>query len=63
MQQERLIRLSEVKRRTGLSRSTIYANIKNGTFPKQCKPSVGVSAWKESDINAFIEGVWHNKEQ
>lgn len=59
MQQERLIRLREVQGKTGLARSTIYANIGKGIFPKPQKPSPGVSGWKESEIIALINGVWH----
>jgi predicted DNA-binding transcriptional regulator AlpA len=53
------MRISEVKSRTGLSNSTIYANIKKGIFPKPPKPSPGVSAWRESEIIAIINGNWH----
>ncbi len=59
MNAERLLRIADVKCRTGLSNSTIYANIKKGLFPKPQKPSPGVSAWKESDIIAVINGIWH----
>lgn len=59
MNQDRLLRLPVVKALTGLSRSTIYENIKKGLFPKQCKPSPGVSAWKESEIYDLINGNWH----
>ena len=31
---ERILRLSDVKARTGLSRSTIYLNVGTGTFPR-----------------------------
>ncbi|MBI3441222.1 MAG: AlpA family phage regulatory protein [Proteobacteria bacterium] len=31
---ERILRLADVKARTGLSRSTIYLNVSNGTFPR-----------------------------
>lgn len=56
---ERLLRIGEVKLRTGLSNSTIYSNIKKGLFPMPLKPSPGVSAWKESDVIALINGNWH----
>lgn len=56
---ERLLRIDEVKRKTGLSRSTIYANIKKGIFPKPQKPSPGVSGWRENEILALINGNWH----
>lgn len=59
MNQDILIRLPEVKRLTKLSRSTIYGNIKKGLFPKQYKPSPGVSAWKKSEIKDLINGTWH----
>lgn len=59
MNADRLLRIGEVKRRTGLSNSTIYANIKKGIFPKPQKPSPGISAWKESEIISLINGNWH----
>ncbi len=47
---ERLIKLSEVIDRTGLSRSTIYNRIDDGTFPKQIKISKRSMAFIESEI-------------
>ena len=52
---ERILRLKEVKDRTGLSRSTIYLNINQGTFPKSISLGVRSVGWLESDINAWIE--------
>ena len=40
--------------RTGLSRSTIYRKIAEGTFPPQIKISVNGTGWHESDINRWI---------
>lgn len=51
----RIIRLPEVKQRTGLSRSSIYAYIKVGTFPKQCRIGVRSAGWLESDIDGWID--------
>ena len=48
---ERIVRLKTVIARTGLSRSTIYRKIVEGTFPPQIKISVNGSGWHESDIN------------
>lgn len=58
MKQDRLMRLPEVITATGISRSTIYENMRKGIFPKQIKPSPGISGWKESEINALINGEW-----
>ena len=51
---DRIVRLKTVLARTGLSRSTIYRKIAEGTFPAQLKISVNGAGWKESDINRWI---------
>ena len=51
---DRIIRLRTVLSRTGLSRSTIYRKIAEGTFPPQIKISVNGSGWHESDINRWL---------
>lgn len=58
MNQDRLLRLPEVISLTGISRSTIYGNMKIDKFPKQYKPSPGTSGWKKSEIIAHINGEW-----
>jgi len=40
--------------RTGLSRSTIYRKIVEGTFPPQIKISTNGADWKETDSNRWI---------
>lgn len=51
---DRIIRLRTVLARTGLSRSTIYRKITEGTFPAQIKISTNGSGWHESEINRWI---------
>mgnify|MGYP001759758640 CR=1 FL=1 len=51
---DRIIRLDTVLSRTGLSRSTLYRKIREGTFPAQIKISINGAGWKESDINHWI---------
>ena len=53
-EQDRIVRLKTVLARTGLSRSTIYRKIAEGTFPAQLKISTNGSGWHESDINRWI---------
>jgi prophage regulatory protein len=50
---DRIIRLKTVLARTGLSRSTIYRKIAEGTFPTQIKISVNGTGWHESEINRW----------
>ena len=47
--------LCEVQRRTGLSRSTIYEKISEGTFPRQVKVGPRGVRWLERDITAWIQ--------
>lgn len=54
---ERLIRLPEVVKMTGLSKTTIWRYEKKGEFPKHFNITVRTSAWKLSDIMAYIQKV------
>jgi prophage regulatory protein len=51
---ERLIRLREVMRRTGRSRSSLYADIKDGNFPPNLAIGRRAVAWTESSISEWI---------
>jgi prophage regulatory protein len=51
---DRIIRLKTVLARTGLSRSTIYRKIAEGTFPAQLKISTNGTGWHESEIDRWI---------
>ena len=48
---DRIVRLKTVLARTGLSRSTLYRKIGEGTFPRQISISVHGAGWHESAIN------------
>ena len=52
--QHKLLRLPQVKQTTGLSKSTIYARIAEGTFPKQIPLGPRLVVWVESDIQKWI---------
>ncbi|MEH3116677.1 MAG: AlpA family phage regulatory protein [Methylorubrum populi] len=53
-QPERIIRRKTVEARTGLSRSTIYRKMKEGTFPAKLKISSNGAGWHESDIDRWV---------
>ena len=53
---ERICRLPDVKAQTGLSRSTLYAMMAEGRFPKPIKLGERAVGWSESEIAAWIEG-------
>jgi prophage regulatory protein len=50
----RFLRLTQVRDCTGLSKSTIYARIAEGTFPKQIPLGPRLVVWVESDIQNWI---------
>jgi len=49
-----ILRLPEVKSRTGLSRSSIYLRIKNKSFPNQISLGGRAVGWLEEDINDWL---------
>ena len=51
---ERIIRLRTVLDRTGLSRTTLYRKIGDGTFPHQVPISINGAGWYESAVNRWI---------
>ncbi|WP_439570913.1 helix-turn-helix transcriptional regulator [Sphingomonas sp.] len=51
---DRIIRLPAVLKATGLSRSTLYRKINQGTFPKQIAISERCTGWRESAVNAWL---------
>ena len=51
---DRILRIKAVLDRTGLSRSTLYRKIQNGTFPKQVHISTRCAGWRESAVNAWM---------
>ncbi len=51
---DRILRIKTVLERTGLSRSTLYRKIGDGTFPKQVALSQRCAGWRESAVNKWI---------
>lgn len=52
---ERILRLSDVLYRTGLSRTTLYRKIAEGTFPHQVRISQKGSGWRASAVETWME--------
>jgi len=53
-QLDRMLRRKEVEVITGLSRSSIYAGMADGTFPASIRLSRRAVAWSESSIRNWI---------
>ena len=50
----RVLRLPRVQARTGLSRSTIYMRVANGSFPKPVRLGARAIDWIESEVDQWI---------
>lgn len=48
-------RLSQLKKKLSVSRSSIWAWVKQGEFPKPIKLGKNCTAWNAEDIQAWIE--------
>ncbi|MFL9841160.1 AlpA family phage regulatory protein [Sphingomonas sp. ST-64] len=51
---DRILRLKTVLERTGLSRSTMYRKIHQGSFPRQIAISTRCAGWRESEVSAWL---------
>lgn len=49
-----ILRLPDVKKRTGLSRSSIYLRIANGQFPTSVSLGGRAVGWVEADIERWL---------
>ena len=52
---EQILRRPAVEARTGLSRSTIYAMMAEGTFPRPVRLGKRAVGWTESTISEWLE--------
>ena len=51
---DRILRLKTVLERTGLSRSTMYRKMQNGSFPQNIRISTRCTGWRESAVNEWM---------
>jgi predicted DNA-binding transcriptional regulator AlpA len=54
---DRVIRLDDVKRITGLSRTTIWEMERAGKFPKHLQLTAKAIGWLESQIVSWMEAL------
>lgn len=58
MTDDKILRSSDVSKKVGLSRSTIYRLIKLGKFPPSQIIGLQAVGWKASAIESWIDGTW-----
>jgi len=57
-----ILRRERVQERTGLSRSTIYDRMKEGTFPKPIRLGPRSVGWVESEIEDWLVECVQNRD-
>lgn len=50
----RILRIQQVKERTGLSRSTIYELVARGDLPRPVRIGQRTSGWIEAEVDKFL---------
>ena len=53
--EQHILRLPTVKAITGLSRSTIYLRMSEGTFPEKISLGSRAVGWLETEIQAWLD--------
>ena len=48
-------RVSHLQQKLGVSRSSLWSWVKQGTFPKPIKLGKNCTAWNSADIDSWIE--------
>lgn len=59
---DRILRIKAVLERTGLSRSTLYRKIQDGSFPRQIAISARCAGWQESAVNRWVASPMYYSE-
>ena len=49
-----IVRIAGVMARTGLPRSSLYAQVKRGDFPRPIKLGARAVGWRVEDVDAWI---------
>ena len=57
-----ILRRKQVENRTGLSRSTIYLRIQEGTFPRPINLGARAVGWLENEIEAWLASCLENRD-
>ncbi len=53
----RILRIRDVQYATGLSRTSIYRKVNEGSFPKPVSLGEQAIGWREHEVDAWIEAL------
>lgn len=52
--EQKFLRLPQILQLIPIGKSTLWAKVKRGEFPKQIKLGPKISVWRASDVQAYI---------
>lgn len=55
--EDRLLPIDAVMQIAGIGKTMIYSKMRQGTFPKACKPGGASSRWSEKEVRAWLQQV------
>lgn len=55
--EDRLLPIDAVMQIAGIGKTMIYRKMKEGTFPKACKPGGASTRWSEREVRAWYADV------
>lgn len=61
MLEKSILRIRDITQKYGISRSTVYREIKRGRFPIPVKVTDKISGWRAEDMEAWSQGLKHRK--
>ena len=60
---DRLLTIKQITAEIGISRSTIYRRMREGTFPKPIRIGPRATRWPESAIKVWLAGLRASNEE
>lgn len=57
MEKGKLLRLPAVLEITGLKKSSIYAKVQQGTFPKPVRIALRAVAWRADEVKEWVDSL------
>lgn len=59
--EDRLIPIDAVMQLAGIGKTMIYRKMREGTFPKACKPGGASTRWSEREVREWLDRVKQNR--
>lgn len=59
---DRLLPIAAVIEMAGIGKTLIYKKVREGTFPRPCKPGGASTRWSEREVRAWLDEVLQSRQ-